>query len=84
MENQSTLGWAGLVQTLRSQLGESLMKFQPFAAWLHGEAALLNHLGAVSGVPGGMREPRRAVVGPNLHQLMPGKGWAVLVELGWI
>lgn len=34
-------GWAGLVQTLRSQLGESLMKFQPFAAWLPGEAALV-------------------------------------------
>lgn len=25
-----------------------------------------------------------AVVGPNLHQHTPGKGWAMLVELGWI
>lgn len=52
------------------------MKFHPFAAWLHGETALLNHSGAVPGVPGGMREPWGAVVGPNLHQHTPGKGWA--------
>lgn len=36
-------GRVGLVQTLTSQLGESLMKFQPFATWLHGEGALVEY-----------------------------------------
>lgn len=31
--------WDGTVQTPRSQLGENLMKLQPFTALLHGEAA---------------------------------------------
>lgn len=68
-------GWAGLVQTLRAQLGERLMKFQPFAAWLHGEAALLNHLGAVPGIPGEVREPWGAQTSTSTHLAMSGPCW---------
>lgn len=49
-----------------------------------GKQLQLNTLGGNPGIPGGMREPWRAVVSPNLGQHTPGKGWAMLVELGWI